>query len=157
MTQPSPYGYQQPGVMGGGGFTPGLRRTVLDVSPGPAFLAGEEYTPVLNGATYAQSKVPADDDGNRIILEGTLCTKVTDSEDLDFGKYGPYDAAATDGRQVIDDQAIYNFEALNLRFGDVIAGGLFSGVVRGARVHPPMPAGQSSAIRQALAGRILFQ
>lgn len=152
-----PYNYQNYPVLGGGGFTPNLNRRVLDVSPGPAFLADEEYTPKLGGVTYAQSKVPADADGNRIILEGTLNTPITDEDDPEFGKYAPYDPDAADGRQTISDQSVYNFEALNLRFGDVIAGGLFRGVVRGARVHPQMLPGVSSTVRQALAGRILFQ
>lgn len=128
-----------------GGFTPGLRRSVTEVSGKASFLASEHYMAKRVGATFDADEVSADGDGNKIIEAGTLVTK-----DSSTGKYVPYvDNTATP----LTSDSGYTFEAINLRDGDVIAGVIVHGSVLSARVTPT----PDSTITGALAGRIVFQ
>lgn len=128
-----------------GGFTPGLRRSVTEVSGKASFLASEHYMAKRVGATFDADEVSADGDGNKIIEAGTLVTK-----DSGTGKYVPYvDNTATP----LTNDSGYTFEAINLRDGDVIAGVIVHGSVLSARVTPT----PDSTITGALAGRIVFQ
>lgn len=69
----------------GGGYSPGLRRSSLDIDPSVDWLASEHYQVKRAGATIDYTTVPADSDGRRIIKGGTALGKITAT-----GKYGPY-------------------------------------------------------------------
>lgn len=134
-----------------GGFTPALRRSEVDVSGKASWLASEHYQVKRGGVTIDASTVTADGDGNKIVAGGTFLTPITAT-----GKYGPYDAGATDGRQT-PDANVSGFllaDGVNLRDGDVVTGIILHGSVLGARVTPtPVP----EAVATAVAGRITIQ
>lgn len=136
-----------------GGFTPGLRRSEFEINGGPSFLASEHYGVKRGGVTVAASTVKADSNGDKVLKAGTFVTPITSGEDV--GKYGPYDASASDGRETASgDVSLFLLESINLKDGDVICGGIIHGSVLGARVTPsPLPA----AARTAIAGRITVQ
>lgn len=129
-----------------GGFTPGLRRTVTEVSGKASFLASEHYMAKRVGITLDSTAVDADSDGNKVVEEGTFVTKVDET-----GKYVPY---VDDTETPVSDDSGYTFEGVNLKDGDVICGVILHGSVLEARVTPsPVPA----AIKTATAGRFVFQ
>jgi hypothetical protein len=75
-------------MSGSGGFTTGVRRTFDGVRPEASFLASEQYQSKRAGATFAQSVVAPDQNGNRILKAGTFVTEITSGPEI--GKYGPY-------------------------------------------------------------------
>lgn len=135
-----------------GGFQPVLTSTTTSVTDPAHFLASEHYMVKRAGATYAASAVAAVN-GRKILKRGTFVTKITSGPDI--GKYGPYDAGATDGRQTADaNTSGFTLEGLDLTDGDVIAGHITHGSVLEARVTPtPLLA----AMKTAIAGRITLQ
>jgi hypothetical protein len=140
--------------VGGGGFVPALKRTTLTSPGGPNFLASEKKTNKRSGITLSAAVVTADGNGDKILAAGTFVTPIT-SAGPEVTKYGPFDSAASDGRQTPDkDVSGYLPEAVNLRDGDVICGLVIQGTVLKARVTPANP---GSTVRNAVAGRILFQ
>jgi hypothetical protein len=139
-----------------GGFTPKLKHQYDNVHPEAEFLASEDYTAKRVGITLAQSLWPTSTDDNgvtrRIAKKGTLVGPVT-SAGATLGKDGPYDAAATDGRQTITDDFGYLFETVDCSLGDVICGLLIRCSVLSARVIPA----PTTAIKTGLKGRVIFQ
>lgn len=80
-----------------GGFTPSLRRSDVSLSGKASFLASEQILVKRGGITLDASLVAADENGNKILEEGTFVSEVTAT-----GKYGPYSHAdLTDEVQVI--------------------------------------------------------
>lgn len=133
--------------IGSGGWTPSLVTVSDGVSPDASFLASEHGLNKRAGATIDASTLTADAKGNKIVKAGTLIAKITAN-----GKYGLYDALATDGRETITDDAGFLPESINARNGDVITGVLLHGSVLTARVI-----GVDAAAKTALKGRIIFQ
>lgn len=129
----------------GGGFTPGYRRRPPALEYSFDFLASQHYTVKRAGITIDHTTVPLNDDDMRVIKGGTVMGKITAS-----GKYGPYDATATDGRQT----ALGFLLAGDIRVdaGDTTAGLMISGSVLEARV-----VGLTAAAKTALAPHFLFQ
>lgn len=68
---------------------------------------------VVNGVTIDASTVTATD-GKKIVRKGMPVGKLAN------GKFGPYDAAATDGRQ---NPIVILKESLDVTDGDAVAGG----------------------------------
>lgn len=130
----------------GGGFVPGLRVERDDLDASADFLASEHYMVKRGGVTLDASLVPADANGDRIILGGTLLGKVTTT-----GFYGPYSNAQVDGRGT--STGLLFPGDLNLRHGDtMLAGMLIHGSVLEARCT-----GVDEAAKTDLAGRVIFQ
>lgn len=132
-----------------GGFTPTLVTTNDELSGQINVLASQNTMFKSVGATLDASLFPADAKGNKYVLNGTLVAKVTAT-----GKYGPYDAAATDGREDAQagDAGYIVHGGVNLRDGDTIVGLLFAGSVLRARLL-----NTDEAAEAALSGRIIFQ
>lgn len=130
-----------------GGFRPNLKTEAPTVTEEASFLASEHIGAKRVGATLDNTLVTADADGDKILKAGTLVSQVDAT-----GKYGPYDSAATDGRENITDSDGFIVESVNLRDGDVIVGLLIHGSVLNARVT-----GVDQAAKDQLSGRILFQ
>lgn len=125
------------------GFTPGLRRESLGVSPDYSFLASEHVEVKRAGVTLDASLVGVDADGNKLLLAGTVLGKVTANE-----KYGAYSNVAIDGREAAHG---FLMETVNLKDGDVIA----SMLVHGA-VIVPRTSGLDASGREDLAGRFFY-
>lgn len=130
-----------------GGFTPGLKRYTDPLSGQINILASQHMMVKSVGITLDASLVDADEDGNKVVANGTVVAKVTDT-----GKYGPYDAEATDGREDVTSAGIIFNGGVNLRDGDTVTGILMHGSVLKARI-PNLDA----AAETALQGRIIFQ
>jgi hypothetical protein len=129
----------------GGGYSPGLRRSSLDIDPSVDWLASEHYQVKRAGATFDYTTVTADADGRRIVKGGTALAKITAT-----GKYAPYDDALTNGREV---GIGFLFPGdINVQFGDIIIGVLLHGSVLEARCT-----GVDAAFKADVAGRISFQ
>lgn len=79
----------------GGGFSPGLRESDLDIDPTVDWLASEHFSVKRAGITIDYTTVTADADGRRIIRGGTAMGKITAS-----GKYGPYRPQTNEVQQV---------------------------------------------------------
>lgn len=58
------------------------------------FLDSEHVRYITGGVTIDKATVAAGSDGHKVLKAGSIICEVTAS-----GKYGPFDAAATDGRQ----------------------------------------------------------
>lgn len=136
-----------------GGFNPSLRRSDVQISGGAHFLASEHYSVKRSGITLSAALVDADENGDKILAAGTFVAPTSSGDEI--GKYGPFDDAATDGREEPDTSTSgYLLESVNLDEGDVITGLIIHGSVLSARVTPsPVPA----AVAEAVAGRITFQ
>lgn len=126
------------------GFTAGLRRESLGVSPDYSFLASEHIEVKRAGVTLDSSTVGADADGNKILEAGWVLGKVDST-----GKYRSYDtgAAADAGGTA----AGFLMESVNLKDGDVVA----SMMVHGA-VIVPRTSGLDANARTDLAGRFFY-
>lgn len=127
-----------------GGFTPALVTTSDGVTAEASVLASEHAMFKRVGITLDASLVAADGDGNKILAAGTVIGKVTAT-----GKYGAYNNAATDGREVAVGLIT---ESVNLKDGDVITHLLLHGSVLEARCT-----GVDANAKTDLAGRIIFQ
>lgn len=125
-------------------FNPKIRTSSVGVSSEYEFLASEHGMYKRAGATFDSTIPGADADGNKFLLKGTTVGKITAS-----GKYGAYDNAASDGREVA---AGFLLETINLKDGDVIAGIIIHGSVLEARVS-----GLDASGKVDLAGAFLFQ
>jgi len=125
------------------GFTAGLRRESLGVSPEYSFLASEHTEVKRAGVTLDASLVGPDSDGNMVLHAGTVLGKITSS-----GKYGAYDNGAGDGRATAVG---FLLESVNLKDGDVVAAMLVHGAV-----IVPRTSGLDVSGRGDLAGRFFF-
>jgi hypothetical protein len=130
-----------------GGFTPGLVETTDKLSGWINVLASEHGMNKSVGITIDASLIPADADGDKIVKNGTVLAEVTAT-----GKYGPYDNAATDGRENEATVGVLVNGGVNCRHGDVITGHLIHGSVLRARLT-----GWTPTLEAALAGRIIAQ
>lgn len=79
--------------------------------------------------TVHSSCVDLNDDTRRIIPAGTVMCKITSGAAI--GKYGPYDATATDGRQTIGttNQPYVTLVGHDVTLGDLSVEGLWMGCV----------------------------
>lgn len=125
-------------------FRPGIRKESLGVGPTFSFLASEHGIQIRAGATFDAALVGADADGNKILQAGTVVGEVTAS-----GKWGAYDNAAADGREVAKGFLLHE---INLKDGDVIASVLLHGSVLEARVS-----GLDASGKVDLASAFIFQ
>lgn len=125
------------------GFTPGLRRESIGVGSEFSFLASEHTAVRRAGVTLDAILVDADGDGNKILMAGTVLGKIEVS-----GKYGPYDNAAADGRELA---AGFLMHDVNLIHGDVVESMLEHG-----GVIVPRTSGLDSNARTDLAGRFFY-
>lgn len=130
-----------------GGFTPGLRETTDPLSGWINVLASEHGMVKSVGITIDADLIPADAQGNKIVKNGTVLAKVTAT-----GKYGPYDNAATDGREAEADAGVLVNGGVNCKDGDVVTGMLLHGSVLRARLT-----GWTSALEAAIGQRIIAQ
>jgi hypothetical protein len=89
------------------------------------FLASEKYTVKRTGITLDATLVGADSNGDKILRKGTALGRVTAT-----GRYGPYDNAANDGREVAKG---FLMEGVNLKFGNAVTGMVIAGSVLAAR------------------------
>jgi hypothetical protein len=85
------------------------------------FLASEKFTTKRVGITLDADLVDADVAGDKILKKGTVLGRVEDT-----GRYGPYDGAATDGREVAKG---FLMESVNLKFGNAVTGLVIAGSV----------------------------
>lgn len=130
-----------------GGFTPGLKKYSDPLSGHINILASQHMMVKSVGITLDASLVAADEDGNKIVANGTVVAKVTET-----GKYGPFDAEAIDGREDASTAGIIFNGGVNLRDGDTVTGILMHGSVLEARLVNSTP-----ELKAAVAGRIIFQ
>lgn len=132
-----------------GGFTPKLVETTDPLSGQINVLASEHSMFKAVGATLDAALFPADAQLNKYVLNGTVVAKVTAT-----GKYGPYDATATDGREdpVAGEAGIIVHGGVNLKDGDTIVGLLYHGSVLRARLL-----NSDAELEAALSNRIIFQ
>lgn len=131
-----------------GGFNPNLVTTTDPLSGQINVLASQHMAVKAVGVTVDAATVTADSKGHKYLLNGTILSKIDAS-----GKYGPYDAAATDGRQSIGDtDGIIIHGGIDLKDGDVITGILLHGSVLEARIL-----NLDAAAKAALSPRIIFQ
>jgi hypothetical protein len=133
--------------MGGGGFTPGLKRTDWALTGGATHLASEKYIAKRSGVTIDATTVSADSDGNKIVKAGTFVVPIGG---VKGAKYQAYTGTGT----VDPDTSGYTFESVNCRDGDVICGILIQGSVYRFRVTP---SSIDAATKTATAGRIIYQ
>lgn len=108
------------------------------------FLASENYTAKRVGITLDATLVTADGNGDKVLPKGRTVGRVTAT-----GRYGPYDNAAVDGREVAKG---FLFEAVNLKNGNAVVGLVIDGSVIAARC-----AGLDAAGQVDLAGQFTFQ
>lgn len=132
-----------------GGFTPTLVTTDDPLSGQINVMASEHSMFKAVGATLDAKLFKADAKLNKYVLNGTVVAKVKAT-----GKYGPYDAKATDGRQdpVAGEAGIIVHGGVNLKDGDTIVGILLHGSVLRARLL-----NSDAALETALSNRIVFQ
>lgn len=130
-----------------GGFTPGLVETEDKLSGHINVLASEHMAVKSTGITLDHTLFPADAGGDRICVNGQVLAKITAT-----GKYGPYDDAATDGREIEANVGVLINGGVNCRNGDVITGMLVHGSVLRARLT-----GWTPALEAAIGGRIFAQ
>lgn len=130
-----------------GGFTPGLVETVDKLSGWINVLASEHQMSKSTGITIDASKFTADADGDKIVPNGQVLAKITAT-----GLYGPYDNAATDGREDESTVGVIVNGGLNVRHGNTVTGMLIHGSVLRARLT-----GWTPTLEAAVAGRIIAQ
>jgi hypothetical protein len=134
--------------VGGGGWTPTLKKTSQNVNREADFLASEKFTAKRGGITIAAAKITADGNGNKIVKKGQLMVKLTSGTSV--GKYAPFNSGGSEGEQTVTDDSVYLLETMNCRDGDVVCGGVIQGAVLKSRVTP-------SSTFAALQGRIIFE
>jgi hypothetical protein len=130
-----------------GGFTPNLVESTDALTGWINVLASEHMMAKSVGITIDKNLITPDANGDRIVKNGTVLAKVTAT-----GKYGPYDNAATDGREVEAETGVLVNGGVNARNGDVITGMLIHGSVLRARLT-----GWTPTLEAAVAGRIIAQ
>lgn len=91
------------------------------VSGEAEFLASENFVTKRVGVTIDSDTVTEDADGHKIINKGTVLGRISST-----GLYGPYDNAASDGRE---EAKGFLVEGVDVRWGDVTAGMVISGSV----------------------------
>lgn len=91
------------------------------------YLAARPFA--LGSVTLDASTVTADAAGDKIVQPGTLIAKISAS-----GKWGPYDAGASDGRQTSTDNLLICHDHVNLKGGDMEAAVLLIGVAQAEAV-----------------------
>lgn len=130
-----------------GGFTPKLVSSTDPLSGWINVLASEHSMNKSVGITIDSLLITADSNGNKIVKNGTVLAKVTAT-----GKYGPYDEAALDGRELTPDVGVLVNGGVNCRDGDVITGHMLHGSVLRARLT-----GWTATLEAAVAGRLIAQ
>jgi Bacteriophage lambda head decoration protein D len=102
-----------------------IERSVGTVGGDIEFLASEHYTVKRVGITLDSTLWTADGNGDKIVPKGSVLGRVTAT-----GRYGPYNNAAGDGREVAKGFLI---EGTNLKFGNQVTGLVIAGSVIAAR------------------------
>lgn len=125
-------------------YNPKIRTSSIGVGSEFEFLASEHGMYKRAGVTLDAAVVGLDGDGHKYLVKGTTLGEITLS-----GKWGPYDDAANDGREIAKG---FLLEQCDLKDGDVIAGAIIHGSVLEARVS-----GLDASGKVDLAGAFLFQ